>query len=165
MPRHLPGDDLVGTPIVAGTRAITIDAPPELVWPWLIQQGFGRAGWYSYRIDNAWRPSPERIVPELQHLSVGDVLGSDESSGFTITALEENHHWVEVIDTPGSHISVVQFLEPIPMQKGIRLIIRFRAYFAPTLRSWAFWLAFDVGDFLFMRKEMQGIKRRAERTV
>lgn len=39
--RHLPGDDLVGTPIVAGTRAITIDAPPELVWPWLIQQGFG----------------------------------------------------------------------------------------------------------------------------
>jgi len=64
VPRHLPGDDLVGTPIVAGTRAITIDAPPELVWPWLIQQGFGRAGWYSYRIDNAWRPSPERIVPE-----------------------------------------------------------------------------------------------------
>ncbi len=46
-----------------------------------------------------------------------------------------------------------------------RLLIRFRAYFAPTLRSWAFWLAFDLGDFLFMRKEMLGIKRRAQRAA
>ena len=51
--RPLPGDALVTTPLVAATRAITIAAPPEEVWPWLVQQGYGRAGWYSYWVDNS----------------------------------------------------------------------------------------------------------------
>ena len=52
-----------------------IAAPPERVWPWRVQMGAGRAGWYSYdRIDNGGRPSADRIVPELQRLAVGDVM-------------------------------------------------------------------------------------------
>ena len=60
--RAMPGDDLV--PAAASTtRAITIAAPPEQVWPWLVQLGYGRAGWYSYDwIDNDSRPSADRIL-------------------------------------------------------------------------------------------------------
>jgi hypothetical protein len=48
-------------------------ARPEHVWPWLVQIGFNRAGWYSYDLlDNLGRRSAERIIPELQAISVGD---------------------------------------------------------------------------------------------
>src|ERR1017187_8763030 len=54
------------------TRAITIDAPPDSVWPWLVQVGGGRAGWYSNDLlDNLGRPSATTVVPDLQHLEVG----------------------------------------------------------------------------------------------
>lgn len=73
--RRLPGDELVPHPKRTFTHAITLDAPPEAVWPWIIQMGAGRAGWYAYdRIDNGGVPSARRIVPELQHVAVGDVL-------------------------------------------------------------------------------------------
>lgn len=73
--RRLPGDNLVPRPMGVVTHAITIEAPPWSVWPWLVQMGSGRAGWYSYdRIDNGGEPSASRIIPELQHLAVGDVL-------------------------------------------------------------------------------------------
>jgi len=53
--------------------AVTIDAPPDQVWPWLVQLGGDRAGWYSWdRLDNAGRPSAREIHPEWQHLAVGD---------------------------------------------------------------------------------------------
>jgi len=54
---------------------VTITARPEAIWPWLIQIGVTRAGWYSYdRLDNLGRPSAERILPEFQYLAVGDVI-------------------------------------------------------------------------------------------
>ena len=71
--KSLPGDDLVPTPRVIVTRGITIDAPPAAVWPWLVQMGYGRAGWYSYdRLDMRGR-SATTIVPGWQTLQVGDV--------------------------------------------------------------------------------------------
>jgi hypothetical protein len=168
--RPLPGDGLVTTPIVAATRAITIAAPPDRVWPWLVQEGYGRAGWYSYWVDNSWRPSPNRIVPELQHLAVGDVLRTDKSGGFTVTELEPGHHWVGLIDGELGRISVVQLVEPTGPGPGqgqgegaARLVIRVRAHFAAVPAAWAFWLAFDPGDFVMMRRELIGIKHRAER--
>lgn len=73
--RRLPGDELVPHPKWTIAHAITINAPPEAVWPWVIQMGSGRAGWYAYdHIDNAGVPSARRIIPELQHVEVGDVM-------------------------------------------------------------------------------------------
>ena len=73
---QLPGDDLLAAPDIVSTRAVTIKAPVGLVWPWLVQMGPGRAGAYTYDwIENLLglnMHSAARIVPELQHLSVGE---------------------------------------------------------------------------------------------
>jgi hypothetical protein len=69
------GDELVPYPKGIITHALTINAPPEAVWPWLIQMGSGRAGWYAYdQIDNGGTPSARHIIPELQYIAVGDVM-------------------------------------------------------------------------------------------
>ena len=69
------GDDIVSDAHAQLTHAASIDAPPQDVWPWLLQMGCQRAGWYSWdALDNAGVRSAERIIPELQHLAVGDVL-------------------------------------------------------------------------------------------
>jgi hypothetical protein len=71
----LPGDDLVAQPMGVFTHAITIEAPPDAIWPWIIQMGSGRAGWYAYdHIDNGGIPSARRIISELQRVTAGDVL-------------------------------------------------------------------------------------------
>ncbi len=73
--RAMPGDQIQPQPIESVTRAVTIDARPEQIWPWLVQIGYGRAGWYGYDwIDNAGMPSAGRIIPALQHLRAGDDL-------------------------------------------------------------------------------------------
>src|SRR3990172_5822563 len=73
--RTIPGDDVVVRPAFNATRAVTVEARPEDIWPWLVQLGCKRAGWYSYDlIDNLGIPSAERIIPELQHLEVGDLI-------------------------------------------------------------------------------------------
>jgi hypothetical protein len=67
-----PGDELVPDPEGGATMATTLPAPPERVWPWLVQMGGGRAGWYSWDwLDNHGQPSADRIVPEWQSLEVG----------------------------------------------------------------------------------------------
>jgi hypothetical protein len=69
----MPGDAIVPDPSLDATRALTIDAPPAQVWPWIVQIGTGRAGFYSYDLfDNGARPSADRILPELQDTQVGD---------------------------------------------------------------------------------------------
>src|SRR5690242_21586300 len=73
--RPLPADDLVPDPIFMSTHAVTIDAPPEAVWPWIAQMGAGRAGWYSWDlIDNGGTRSATRVVPALQMVIPGDVM-------------------------------------------------------------------------------------------
>ena len=73
--RPLPGDGLIPLPMAIITHAITINAPPDAVWPWIVQIGADRAGWYAWdRIDNGGVPSARTIVPELQHVAVGDIL-------------------------------------------------------------------------------------------
>src|SRR5829696_8141190 len=74
--RSLPGDGLCADPQIVTTHAVTIDAPPEHVWPWLVQMGWGRGQWYTARWvdrllfpDNG--PSADVLVPEWQHLAVG----------------------------------------------------------------------------------------------
>ncbi len=73
--------------------AVTIEAPPSQVWPWLVQMGWDRAGWYSWdRLDNGGRPSAQEVHPEWQDLSVGDWLSAWSPRGpmnaWKVVALE-----------------------------------------------------------------------------
>jgi proline iminopeptidase len=70
--------------------AVTLPAPPETVWPWLVQMGADRAGFYSFdRLDNGGRPSAREIHPEWQELAVGDHVASvpDGSRWFVVDEL------------------------------------------------------------------------------
>ena len=162
--RALPGDELVSRPQLEATRAITIAAPREGVWPWLVQMGgYTRAGWYSYDFfDNAGRPSALQIRPELQHLAVGDVLPFDpDGSGFEVRAIHAPHCLVTAHERPGGAISVTYILEPLAGERT-RLLVRLRLRVS-TWRGWPFLAAMDVGDFVFMRRMLLGIRERAER--
>lgn len=94
--KPLSGDSLIPNPRMQYTRAISIAAPPEDVWPWLIQIGYGRAGWYSYDVleDVAGAgqfvdgESAERVVPELQKLNVGDQIKLHEALSFRVHTLD-----------------------------------------------------------------------------
>jgi hypothetical protein len=89
--RAYPGADLIPGGARSATMATTIDAPPARVWPWLVQMGTDRAGWYSWdRLDNFGRRSAERIHPEWQEISVGDRLAAkpDGSEWWEVAALE-----------------------------------------------------------------------------
>lgn len=159
--RTMPGDDLIPAPTMVATRGITIEAPVEEVWPWLVQMGgYTRAGWYSYdRFDNAGTPSGDRIVPELQDLEVGDVMLTSERGGFTVRRIDPGRSIVLEIDHDGSQITSVPLLAPLPGGRT-RLVFRVRARFRP--KHWPFALALDIGDYLFMRKQLHEIKKRAE---
>ncbi len=97
--RPLPGDDIVTDPVGTETRGITIAAPPEAVWPWLVQMGYGRAGWYSYDQLDQRGSSAREIVDEWQTLSVGDVVPTDPASGFEVAVLDPGRALVLRSDT------------------------------------------------------------------
>jgi hypothetical protein len=100
--RWLPGDDLCLAPQVMTTHSITIDASPDAAWLWLAQMGWARGQWYTARwVDRllfpANGPSADRIIPELQHLSVGDRIldGPPEAHcAFVVADLATNKHLV-----------------------------------------------------------------------
>jgi hypothetical protein len=88
-----PGADVVPGGHRGATMAVTIDAPPDRVWPWLVQLGGDRAGWYSWdRLDNGGRPSAREIHPEWQDLAVGDPVrywtGQGPVDAWEVAALE-----------------------------------------------------------------------------
>ena len=91
-----PGAELVPDGERAGTMAVTIDAPPDQVWPWLVQIGWDRGGWYSWdRLDNAGRPSAREVHVEWQDLAVGDYLefwapGAGVMDAYQVAVLEPN---------------------------------------------------------------------------
>jgi len=82
------GDDIIADPTALETRSIVIDAPPARIWPWLVQMGYGRAGWYSYDAIDMTGGSVRAIVPELQGLAVGDVVPTHPGGGFEVRILE-----------------------------------------------------------------------------
>ncbi len=99
----LPGDDLVPEPRVQSTRAITIDAPPERVWPWIVQMGIHRGGFYTHdRVERLMfraryvegNHSATRIHPELQDLAVGDLVPYGAGAYARVSQLEPNRHLV-----------------------------------------------------------------------
>jgi len=94
--RELPGDDLVAQPDHVETRSLVIEARPSEVWPWLMQLGYGRGGWYSYaQLDRPWSPpgraaapSSETILPQFQGLAVGDMVPTHPDGGFEARVVE-----------------------------------------------------------------------------
>jgi hypothetical protein len=161
--RALPGDGLVSKADYVATRAITIDAPPQDVWPWLVQIGRGRAGWYAYdRLDNAGMPSATEIIPELQQLQVGDlipmVVGKDV--GVRVKELEPDRRMLWW-DEQGEY-SWEWLLEPID-QQTTRLLNRLRVTKHPWTRKMLYELVAANGDVVIQRKLLRGIKQRAER--
>jgi hypothetical protein len=93
-----PGDKLIPDPNGGATMAATLPAPPERVWPWLVQMGGGRGGWYSWDwLDNDGQPSADRIVPQWQRLQVGQQLyraPKGPTNWWTVVVLEPNHSLV-----------------------------------------------------------------------
>lgn len=93
----LPGDEVMPHPMIEWTRATTINAPPAEVWPWLVQMGYGRGGWYTNeRFDRlVWRienKSSNVILPEWQDLRAGDIVpdGPDFAAYFKVIEVQEN---------------------------------------------------------------------------
>lgn len=89
--RQFPGAELIAGATRSATMAVTIDAPPSAIWPWLVQMGVDRGGWYSWdRLDNFGRRSVDRIHPEWQEIAVGDhlVAKPDGSEWWEVAALE-----------------------------------------------------------------------------
>ena len=158
----LPGDDLIPHPMFNATRAITIAAAPDQVWPWLIQAGVTRAGWYSYDLlDNLGRPSARRIIPELQHLAPGDVvpMSPDGKQGIEVHSMEAPTSMVW--SSPGETSWTWQ-LDPLP-HGSTRLITRIRSRMRPSPRSVAFYAVVEIADIWMIRKMLLNIRERAER--
>jgi hypothetical protein len=159
--RALPGDDLVARPTFDATRAVTIDAPSELVWPWLVQVGLGRAGWYSYDLlDNLGRPSARTIVPELQDLKVGDVvpMSPDGRAGPRVIAIDPGRSMVW--GAPGE-VTWAWVLE-LSGGSGTRLLTRIRIRYRWLHPSIVFNLLIEFADIVMIRRMLLSLKARAE---
>jgi hypothetical protein len=97
--KPLPGDELIPVPSAIETRSITIDAPPAAVWPWLVQMGFDRGGWYSYDQLDMRGTSAAKILPEYQAIAVGDVMPTSPTTGFIVREVEPGRALVLFSDT------------------------------------------------------------------
>lgn len=86
--RALPGDDVVPGAGIVDTRSIEIGAPPAEVWPWLVQMGFGRAGWYSYDAIDMRGGSSSTLLPEFQSLALDDVVPTFPDGGFVVRGID-----------------------------------------------------------------------------
>ncbi|MFC5369069.1 hypothetical protein [Salinirubrum litoreum] len=167
--RSLPGDDLVPDPNYQTTRAITIDAPPERVWPWLVQLGKGRGGLYSYDwLDVVFGildgPSADEIEPAYQRLGVEETipLGGD-GEGLLVKAVQTERALVTVPERlPEGTLTWVFVLEPLSGGRT-RLLTRNRGSIPRSPRWVALVAVIEPAAFLMTRKMLLGIKRRAER--
>ena len=125
------GDDLVPNARLIATRAITIEAPPSAVFPWLRQMGFGRAGWYSYDwIDNLGRRSAEVILPEWQQVGTGDVIPGGGPVGFEVARADEPHALVLRLASTGGVSDRIGFSLAYELRDrdgSTRLVSRVRA--------------------------------------
>lgn len=161
----MPGDRLVPEASFNATRAITIAAPPDRVWPWIVQMGYRRAGFYTWDLlDNAGYESADRILDEYQSPKPGDwmpMAGSvNETTAFRFEAFEKNAWllWVKPDSTWAWRLS--------PLEGGrTRLVTRLKQRYAwksPPMALFTLALL-EFGDFPMMRRVLRGIRVRAER--
>ena len=166
----LPGDDAMPRPALSLQHAVTIDVPPEAVWPWLVQLGQDRAGFYSYdwleRAVGADIHNITQIRPEWQQRDVGDYVPATQPNylggwlgfrpGWTVTAVDAPR--ALVLDQWGAFVL-------LPTEDGgTRFIIR-STFGAPTYPVWAAgidFLTFELPHFIMQRRMMLTIKALAE---
>jgi hypothetical protein len=161
---RIEGDDIVDDARAQLTHSIAIDAPARDVWPWLLQMGCQRGGWYSWdRLDNGGVRSADRIVPELQHLEVGDVLPAKPigTEGFEVLRIVPGRALVLRGMSPDWAGTWAFVLEPIGADRT-RLVTRYRAGYPPS-RKMAVILPIVGALHRFMeRKQLRTIKHHAE---
>jgi hypothetical protein len=161
-----PGDELVASPRVFYNRAVTINATPEEIYPWIVQLGAERGGMYSYEwfetnILRCELINADRIHEEWQDLKVGDPVkmcpGTSGPPPYEVAMLEPNQAVVLGHQQNGVWSDVWQFVL-IPQPEGTtRLILRSR----DAKEGWL-WDAIRPGEFIMMRGMLLGIKERAE---
>jgi hypothetical protein len=176
--RPMPGDEVVDQPFGTTMHGITVDAPPEEVWRWIVQMGYHRAGWYTPRWVDRWvwridNPSADQVIEELQHVHVGDIV-PDGEPGTAFYVVEKLDPPRELLLHSTSHVpralsgrTAVDWtwsfvLEPRRAGAATRLLLRVRATGSPA--SFAAWhLLIVPSDFVMARSMLRGIKQRAER--
>ncbi len=168
--KPLPGDDLIPEPASQMTRAITINAPPEDVWPWLVQLGNEKGGLYSYDwLDILFgyleKPSATEIVPAFQQLDDGDHISLGRGGDLIVKRIEPERVLVTIPEALPEGALIWSFiLEPAGDGKT-RLLTRNRASANGSLRwRMTMWLI-EPAAFLMTRKMLLGIKERAEGRV
>jgi hypothetical protein len=168
----LPGDDILGDPDLVATRAIAIAAPPDAVWPWLVQLGQAHGGFYTYdvlenlagcQIHNA-----DHIVPRWQHLAAGDEVRLHPQVALTVAVVDPGRALVlrgsvPLGDTPAPYDFTWTFVVTGQRDGTARLIVRERYTY---IRRGAALLVEPVAmiSFLMSQKMLRGIRERAERT-
>jgi hypothetical protein len=162
--RPLPSDQLVTDPTFDATRAITLDAPPVQVWPWLVQMGLTRAGWYSYDLlDNLGRPSAPRVIPELQDLQPGDIVPMSPNGKQGMRVLSVDPPTSMVWGEPGGTTWAWQLDETTGGRT--RLVTRVRSryqWFSPSI---AFSVLLEFGDIWMMRRMLLNLRERTASTA
>ncbi len=160
--RDMPGDDLIPG-AKAATRVITIEGTVNQVWPWLVQLGFGKAGWYSYDwIDNDFKPSADRIIPEYQNLQVGDKILMMPAMGFVVHSIDAPHSIVSLLEDGST--SWCLGLYPIE-GGGTRLVSRWRPKFEMTPATVLMSALAEPGTFIMEQKMLRTIRDRVEASV
>jgi hypothetical protein len=154
--RPLPGDELVPDPGITMTRAVTIDAPVDAVWPWLAQIGQDRGGFYSYawleNLAGCGLENADRVHPEWQHRQVGDTVLLHPCAGPKLARFEPNRSYAFDM---GWYFA----LEPTP---DVRTRLFARSRVPRGLPSIAYAIFMELPHFVMERKMLLGIKQRAE---
>ena len=186
----LPGDEYVTDPRQVSTKVVSIKAPPQLVYKLLLQMGYKRGGWYGWdwfykatgSADFVGGSHAESIVPELQRLSVGDVVAINKMVGYRVTELsvpnEAKPGWIllegamgpgtavgnDVVTPRTTNMSWVWFVYP-GRDGSTRLVLRTRSGGASQGRfaDWLYDNPLDLGGALFGHKTLVGIERTAEK--
>jgi len=180
---ELPGDDLIPDQVREHTRAITIRASADKIWPWLVQMGRDKAGFYSYEsIEKCFgleiKTSTE-IIPEFQNLKEGEWIAiSEDGFGFEVNEMMENEYLVllsrpsKITDGEGEieeysgwdNESSWAFILRKVDDNLSRLIIRTRIGKKDGVSDKLFYhFLLEPGHFIMERKMMLGIKERVER--
>ncbi|MEH0548021.1 hypothetical protein OG381_36515 [Streptomyces sp. NBC_00490] len=175
-----PGAEIVPAGKRGATMAVTIDAPVSQVWPWLVQMGCDRAGWYSWdRLDNAGRPSADRIHPEWQGIALGDHLASTPSGNtwFEVAALEPQrflglraslnlwgHPFDPATDRPRYYSdSLWGFLLSEPAPGRTRLVVSGYAAARPALPAGlANLVVWEPAHWIMQTRQFRRLRQRAE---